>query len=144
MSLAGEVLCPCVHCACFRRHWKFVQKYGECADSRTCADAIKATANEHGEARIVVVGSNGYKIVSKFDYEACTSGVPHEGKWMLGIMFTAWYRYLNSKLGTLYFTMELNRRLKEEGVENVFVNTLHPGKCSCCKPHSMVVKLLAV
>lgn len=46
----------------------------------------------------------------------------------ISMIGTSLQRYLNSKLGTLYFVMELDRRLREAGVENVLVNAAHPGQ----------------
>jgi NAD(P)-dependent dehydrogenase (short-subunit alcohol dehydrogenase family) len=60
------------------------------------------------------------------DYEAFANSIPNNSSalWRAG---TCFYRYLNSKLGVLYLAMELDRRLREAGVENVFVNAVHPG-----------------
>lgn len=41
--------------------------------------------------------------------------------------YDAWQAYGNSKLGNLMFTLELDRRLKSSGIENVKTNAVHPG-----------------
>jgi len=91
------------------------------------ADLVKSTANAHGEARITITTSNGYKFVSKLDYDMCTTPV-QQNRPVVSMIGTSLQRYVNSKLGTLYFAMELDRRLREAGVENVLVNAAHPGQ----------------
>ena len=41
--------------------------------------------------------------------------------------YDAWQNYGVSKVSNQLFTIELNRRLQEKGVKNVYVNSLHPG-----------------
>lgn len=89
--------------------------------------AVKDSANAHGSARITITASNGYKALSKLDYDAFTTPMETKGS-ALSLMSKSLLRYINSKLGVLYFAMELDRRMREEGVENVFVNAVHPGQ----------------
>jgi NAD(P)-dependent dehydrogenase (short-subunit alcohol dehydrogenase family) len=96
------------------------------ADLCLGAELMKSSANLHGEARITITSSLGYRLVSKLDYEVFTNSIPHKQS-ALSRMRTSLQRYNNTKLGELYLAMELDRRLREAGVENVFVNTIHPG-----------------
>src|SRR5438045_5606098 len=74
-----------------------------------------------------MTSSHAYKIASKLDYETLTTCVPEDGTSLLHLG-GGFQRYVNSKLAELYFALELDRRLRERGVENVFVNACHPGK----------------
>jgi NAD(P)-dependent dehydrogenase (short-subunit alcohol dehydrogenase family) len=89
-------------------------------------DLIEETATTHGDARITITGSQGYKQATKLDYEAMSRSIPGDGLAYKDIA-TAFQRYLNSKLGSLYFTMELDKRIRAKGSPNVFVNCCHPG-----------------
>lgn len=88
---------------------------------------VKESANANGAARITITASNGYKAISKLDYDMFTTPMEANPSAISG-MSKSFQRYLNSKLGVLYFAMELDRRLRAEGVENVFVNPVHPGQ----------------
>lgn len=88
---------------------------------------VKESANANGSARITITASNGYKAVSKLDYDMFTTPVDANPGALSG-MSKSFQRYLNSKLGVLYFAMELDRRLRAEGVKNVIVNAVHPGQ----------------
>lgn len=90
------------------------------------AELMKSSANQHGEARITITSSSGFKMVPVLDYEAFTTSVPRTG-FVLSRMLISFRRYTNSKLGSLYLVMELDRRLREAGVENIRVNAVHPG-----------------
>nr|XP_043627722.1 short-chain dehydrogenase TIC 32, chloroplastic-like [Erigeron canadensis] len=83
-------------------------------------DTMKNTAKNCGkEGRIIIVSSEGHRM-------------PYKG----GIMFdklndekcyNSFYAYGQSKLANILHAKELARRLKEEGVDNITVNALHPG-----------------
>ena len=96
-------------------------------NSSSNAGLVKSTANAHGEARITITTSNGYKAVSKLNYDMFTTPLPQQ-RLAISMIGSSLQRYLHSKLGTLYFAMELDRRLREAGVENVLVNAAHPGQ----------------
>jgi NAD(P)-dependent dehydrogenase (short-subunit alcohol dehydrogenase family) len=87
---------------------------------------IKSTASAQKEARIVIVSSEGFRLGHKPDYKALTTAVPGDGPGLRGIV-GAFRRYTNSKLLNIYFTYELDRRIRAEGVSNVWVNCCHPG-----------------
>jgi NAD(P)-dependent dehydrogenase (short-subunit alcohol dehydrogenase family) len=89
-------------------------------------DLIKETARKHGEARIVMTSSDGYKMARKLDYDALVTKIPHDGE-KLGHLSGSFQRYFNSKLAVVYFVVELDRRLREAGCDNVYINTCHPG-----------------
>lgn len=77
-------------------------------------DHLKATAEAHGEARIINVGS---------DAHARTDGI-HFDDPNLKSSFSGVEAYAQSKLANLLFTYELARRLRGTGVT---VNCVHPG-----------------
>ncbi|KAL9121747.1 MAG: hypothetical protein Q9187_001687 [Circinaria calcarea] len=89
-------------------------------------DIVEDTATSHGEARIVVTSSAGYKGATKLDYKALTTPVPTDGSHWWHI-FSSFRRYLTSKLANIYFTNELDRRLQARGITNVYCNSCHPG-----------------
>jgi NAD(P)-dependent dehydrogenase (short-subunit alcohol dehydrogenase family) len=90
-------------------------------------DLIKQTAKDYGEARVTLTSSNGYKVAPKLDYEVITTRIPDDGKslWDVG---GAWMRYVTSKLGLVYFVASLTKQLREQDIQNVYVNACHPGK----------------
>lgn len=76
------------------------------------------------EARIVVTASNAYQFVpGTLDFDALRREVEPNMLGFIGGM----KRYGMSKLANILFAKELDRRLKERGVENVWVNAVHPG-----------------
>lgn len=87
---------------------------------------VQRTASKHGEARIVMMSSRGYTTATKLDYDALTTPKEGDGSsaWHLGGSF---HRYCNTKLANLYFVAELDRRLQERGIKNVYCNSCHPG-----------------
>ena len=87
---------------------------------------IESSANRNGEARIVIVGSVGYKAARKLDYDLLVTAKPNDGK-SFGDTPAAFGRYVDSKLANLYFAKELDQRLQDRGVKNVFCNSCHPG-----------------
>ena len=92
------------------------------------AGLIEETAKLHGDARIVVVGAKAYKHAGKLDYEMLTTALPTDGsRWWH--YFATWGHYGRAKLANIYFTRELDRRLRERGVRNVYCNACHPGRC---------------
>lgn len=88
---------------------------------------VKESANANGAARITITASNGYKMVPKLDYDMFTTPMETKGS-TLSLMGKSFNRYVNSKLGVLYFAMELDRRMRADGVTNVCVNAVHPGQ----------------
>lgn len=84
-------------------------------------DKLKETANETGiESRIVIVSSAGIRLSHKKGFEWDTI---NENKGKGGLI-----SYGVSKLSNVYHAQELTRRLRAEGVTNVTVNSLHPGR----------------
>jgi len=88
---------------------------------------VERTATLHGEARITMTSSEGHKQAKKLDYDALTQLVPNDGKKRRNLVGGC-QRYLDSQLAVLYFALELDKRLRARGVNNVFVNACHPGK----------------
>jgi len=43
------------------------------------------------------------------------------------LQYKMWKHYPNSKLANILFAQELHSRLRNDGVENVYVNSVHPG-----------------
>lgn len=100
---------------------------GHFAFVTTVLDTIQSTATTNGEARIVVVSSEAVKFAaSGIDYKALTTRIPGDGKSLFDLK-AAMLRYANSKLANIYFAEELDRRLRAESVENVYVDSCHPG-----------------
>jgi len=94
---------------------------------------LKTSADTFGPVRITVTSSTGYKAASpELDYDMFTTSIDEVSKTKRGGMLEGVKRYLNSKCGVLYIAMELNRQLHEEGVNNIIVNAVHPGKKVCC------------
>lgn len=91
-------------------------------------DFIKASANAHGEARITITSSGGYKVCKKLNYDLFKSPIDTKGKSVLSVTKESMKRYINSKLGILYIALELDRKLQASGVKNVRVNAVHPGQ----------------
>ncbi|KAI9839377.1 MAG: hypothetical protein M1838_004344, partial [Thelocarpon superellum] len=87
----------------------------------TLLDLVKQTARAHGDARIVVVSSIGLKGASKIDYSRLQTRVANDGK-SVKDLGPAMMSYFRSKLMNAYFAAELGRRLREEGVHNVYWN----------------------
>lgn len=77
-------------------------------------DRLKATANAHGEARVVNVGSEAYR-GARLDLD--DPNFERE-------TYNGMQAYARSKLANLLFTFELARRLRGTGVT---VNCVHPG-----------------
>lgn len=88
---------------------------------------VERSANEHGEARIVLLGSEAWKFATRpIDYDALRKELPKSALGLVGGM----KRYGTSKFAEMIFAHELARRLAARGVENVYVNSVHPGKPS--------------
>ena len=90
------------------------------------AGLVEKTAKKYGDARIVMTSSFGYTFSTGLDYKALTTVVPGNGSkwWDLPGTFK---RYGDSKLANIWFASELGRRLRENGVQNVYCNSCHPG-----------------
>ena len=86
---------------------------------------VERTANEVGDARVVVVSSLGYKLVGGLDLSDVGEAKPVGGT-LRDLLDTA-RRYGRSKRANVLFAMELHRRLVARGVQNVMVNACHPG-----------------
>lgn len=87
---------------------------------------MESTAERFGESRIVMVSSEGYKLAAKLDYNALTTVVPDSGtRWWHA--FAGFRRYSTTKLANVYFAFELDRRLRQRDVKNVYCNVCHPG-----------------
>ena len=87
---------------------------------------MERTANEVGDARIVVVSSLGYKFVSGLNLSDVGNAKPGYGKPIRDLPDRT-KRYGRSKRANILFALELHRRLVARGVHNVMVNACHPG-----------------
>jgi NAD(P)-dependent dehydrogenase (short-subunit alcohol dehydrogenase family) len=76
-------------------------------------DALKQTAAQYGEARVVNV-SSGAHVAGKINFD----------DFQIQKNYSGWVAYSNSKLMNVMFTYELARRLEGTGVT---ANVLHPG-----------------
>ncbi|KAL8778600.1 MAG: hypothetical protein Q9213_007344 [Squamulea squamosa] len=92
----------------------------------TMLDLLKQTSKRHGEARVVITSLIGYQPATGIDYSALTQVRPNDGGSVWDVV-PAFVRYGNSKLANIYFTIELDRRLQEDGYTNVYCNSCHPG-----------------
>ena len=61
------------------------------------------------------------------NYEELKTAVPGDGK-KLSHIPAGLRRYGESKLANIWFTKELDKRLQERGVKNVYTNCCHPGR----------------
>ncbi|KAH0558408.1 hypothetical protein GP486_004930 [Trichoglossum hirsutum] len=80
-------------------------------------------------ARVVVVNSLAYANVPAIDYGELTREKGEDGTSVMDLR-RGFMRYGVSKLGLTYFTRELDKRLRDEGVKTIKVNTCHPGTAS--------------
>ena len=87
---------------------------------------MERTANDTGDARIVVVSSLAYEYVVGIDLSDVGDAKPRDGKRISDLPDVA-RRYGRSKRANILFVMELHRRLVARGVHNVMVNACHPG-----------------
>lgn len=79
------------------------------------------------DARIVFTNSNAYKKNStNLDYTKLSTPNPNDGKSFKDIS-DAFARYSASKLAAVYSAIELCKRLRQNGIEHVYVNSCHPG-----------------
>ncbi|KAI5857188.1 hypothetical protein BZA05DRAFT_387524 [Tricharina praecox] len=79
---------------------------------------------ESPEARIVVTSSEAYKFATKgIDFDSLRKDVDPSLLGLMGCM----KRYGQSKLANTLYVRELQRRLLEKGVKNVYVNAANPG-----------------
>lgn len=79
-------------------------------------------------ARVVITSSDAHTFVKGIDWEGLEMrGKPQPEKRGLGSVKTGMQIYGQSKLANLLYMQELDRRLRSEGVENVWVNAVHPG-----------------
>ncbi|KAI4099297.1 MAG: hypothetical protein LQ339_006089 [Xanthoria mediterranea] len=92
----------------------------------TLLDLLKRTSKSYGDVRIVVTSSIGYRNATGLDYLALTQARPGDGDSVWDVI-PAFVRYGNSKLANIYFTIELDRRLREEGYTDMYCNSCHPG-----------------
>lgn len=93
----------------------------------TLLSLIKQTSVTHGDARIVMTSSIGYKSATGLDYTSLTTARLSDGDSVWDVK-PAFIRYGNSKLANIYFTNELAKRLREDGFKNVYCNSCHPGE----------------
>jgi NAD(P)-dependent dehydrogenase (short-subunit alcohol dehydrogenase family) len=71
-------------------------------------------------SRIVNVSSMGHRMATSSD------GI-HFGTVNVPDSYSPWWQYAETKLANILFTKELQRRLMERGVHDVYVNCCHPG-----------------
>jgi NAD(P)-dependent dehydrogenase (short-subunit alcohol dehydrogenase family) len=92
----------------------------------TLLPLLQRTANEYGNARIIVTTSSFHLLCRKLDLRLLTSPV----RTNQFIAFDSCWRYGRSKLANILFTRELARRLGKKGANNVYANCFHPGNIS--------------
>jgi len=68
-------------------------------------------------ARIVNVSSGAHKLADKWDWKKIENPTEYD----------AAQAYFTSKLANVFFTQELSRKLKQAGIQNIYVNAVHPG-----------------
>ncbi|KAL9028130.1 MAG: hypothetical protein Q9196_003457 [Gyalolechia fulgens] len=83
----------------------------------TLLGLIKQTSVTHGDGRIVVTSSIGYRFATGLDYTSLTTARPGDGDSVWDVK-PAFVRYGNSKLANIYFANELAKRLREDGFKN--------------------------
>lgn len=84
------------------------------------------------EARIVVTSSEAYRLAKGIDFDSLRKNVDPTLLGFVGSM----KRYGRSKLANALYARELQRRLLEKGVRNVYVNAVHPGEPAYLPPPS--------
>ncbi|KAL8953789.1 MAG: hypothetical protein Q9222_000354 [Ikaeria aurantiellina] len=89
-------------------------------------DLVKDTSIRHGDARIVITSSIGYRSATGLDYAALTTSRPGDGDSVWDVK-PAFVRYGNSKLANIYFANELAKRLQDDGYDHIYCNSCHPG-----------------
>ncbi|KAI9893330.1 MAG: hypothetical protein M1814_000460 [Vezdaea aestivalis] len=87
---------------------------------------LERTAGEQGDARVVVVSSDAHRAAPRIDYKALETAVESDGTSYLHLA-GAFKRYGTSKLANIYYTVDLDRRLRARGVNNVYCNAIDPG-----------------
>ena len=97
----------------FERTWA-LNHLGYVLLTQRLLDKLKATAQAHGQARVVNVSSRAHKSSKGIDFDDLNREKSYAG----------WSRYCESKLANILFTRELAARL--EGTK-VSANALHPG-----------------
>ncbi|KAL8711277.1 MAG: hypothetical protein Q9220_004174, partial [cf. Caloplaca sp. 1 TL-2023] len=88
-------------------------------------DMVKETSTLHGDARIVITSSIGYRSATGLDYAALSTPCPDDGDSVWDVK-PAFVRYGNSKLANIYFANELTKRLREDGYDRIYCNSCHP------------------
>ena len=89
-------------------------------------DQIEKTAHSSGQARVTLTSSDAYKTAARLDHKALTTKVPDDGtRW--ADLPGRFQRYADSKLAVLYYGLELDK-LSRRGVQDVFVNVVHPSR----------------
>lgn len=74
-----------------------------------------------------MTSSMGYKMAPKMDYDALLQGADGGAAGFKDV-HTGFTRYATSKLANIYFAAELDRRLQERGIHNIYCNSCHPGE----------------
>ena len=115
----------------WERHFQ-VNHLGHFALVTTLLPLLQATARAHGDVRIVCVSSIAHRLVREIDFDALTREVHSD---LLGPVGSL-KRYGQSKLSNILFAQELDRRLHDHGVTNVWVNSCHPGSPPILLPHT--------
>ncbi|ORY38531.1 NAD(P)-binding protein [Rhizoclosmatium globosum] len=102
---------------------------------------IKETATSSGTARIVNLSSAAHSYTYKLgiDFENINNAEK----------YSAWSAYGQSKLANILFSNELQKRLEESGVSNVFVNSCIPESFQPTWPvtshcHGLLLQLLVL
>jgi NAD(P)-dependent dehydrogenase (short-subunit alcohol dehydrogenase family) len=95
--------------------------------------ALMPLLERDGGGRVVVTSSEAYRFVDGLDFNALQGDVKEELLGFVGGM----KRYGASKLANMLFARELARRLAERGIENIYVNSCHPGECGAVFLHGL-------
>ena len=70
--------------------------------------------------------SISYAVTARPNYDTLTRSYPNDGTHVWQIL-SAFKRYIDSKLLNVYFTNELDKRLQNRRITNVYCNSCHPG-----------------
>lgn len=106
-----------------------INHLGHFAFIDTLLPLLEQTANTHGHARVVIVSSNLHEPKSKegIDFENLK---PLSGRKDPANIFgfvKSMDRYNRSKYASILHAFELDKRLRQRGIRNVYVNSVHPG-----------------
>jgi NAD(P)-dependent dehydrogenase (short-subunit alcohol dehydrogenase family) len=68
-------------------------------------------------------------MATRLDYDRLRTRIVDDGKKLKDVK-GAFERYVNSKLAISYTAIELSKRIRRNGITNIYVNACHPGTTS--------------